>query len=229
MNVSPFINIHTHKAEVGQAVSIENVFVQQRHEIIPQGLYSLGLHPWHISTVVEDFELEKTLNHYITIDSALVAIGEIGLDRSISTSFELQIEVFEQQLLLAESFKLPVIIHCVRAYSDLIRIKKKLGISVPMIVHDYCGNEQITKELLKFDFSFSFGKQLYQNNKNAISALIFVPNQSVFFETDDSQYSIEKVYQCASNFKNISIDIFKNAVCENFTRCFMRYQLLKNS
>ena len=222
MNESPFVNIHTHRAEVGQAVSIENVFVQQRHEIIPQGLYSLGLHPWHISNLADDFELEKTLNHFITIDSSLIAIGEIGLDRSISTPFEFQTVIFEQQLLLAEAYKLPVIIHCVRAYSDLIRIKKKLGISVSMIVHDYCGNEQITKELLKNDFKFSFGKQLYQNNKNAISALIFLPNQSVFFETDDSSYSIDTVYQCASNFKNISIDVLKNTVYENFTRIFVK-------
>jgi TatD DNase family protein len=39
---------------------------------------------------------------------------------------ELQQSVFEQQLLLAQKYNKPVIIHCVAAFQEVIEIKNKL-------------------------------------------------------------------------------------------------------
>ena len=216
-----FVNIHSHKPDVGQAVSITNVFVQNRREICPQAYYSLGLHPWHISEIAIDFDLEEILNHYIETDTSLVAIGEIGLDRAIAVPFELQTTIFEKQLLLAQSHRLPVIIHCVRAYSELIRCKKKWGITVPLIIHGYCGNEIITKELLKHGFYFSFGKALFQKHKNALEAVTMIPLDRLFLETDNSDFSIEELYQCLSEQLGISLQILKERLFENFQKCFL--------
>ena len=63
-------------------------------------------------------------------DASCLALGECGLDKKVQTPLDLQQEVFERQLTLAEKYKKPVIIHCVAAFQELIAIKKKLKLSV---------------------------------------------------------------------------------------------------
>ena len=46
----------------------------------------------------------------------------------------------------------PVVIHCVKAYNELILLKKKLKPKVPWVVHGFNQNEQILNALLKNDF-----------------------------------------------------------------------------
>jgi len=222
MKTSPFVNIHCHKLGFGQVVSIENVFVQNRQTYSPNGFYSLGLHPWHILNIPIDFDLDETLIHFSKSDKTLVAIGEIGLDHAIAIPIETQIKVFEQQLLVAQSVELPVIIHCVRAYSELIHCKKRLGITIPMVIHDYYGNEQITKELEKYGFYFSFGKQFYLKNDHAILASKTISLGKIFLETDESDFEIEIVYSLLSKYRNISIQNIKDQVYANYLNCFKR-------
>jgi TatD DNase family protein len=42
---------------------------------------------------------------------------------------------FEKQLLLAQKYNKPVVIHCVAAFQEVD--KKRLKISVPMIIHGF--------------------------------------------------------------------------------------------
>jgi TatD DNase family protein len=49
----------------------------------------------------------------------------------------LQQSVFEQQLLLAQKYNKPAIIHCVAAFQEVIEIKNKLKITVPLIIHGF--------------------------------------------------------------------------------------------
>jgi TatD DNase family protein len=222
MKTSPFVNIHCHKSGFGQVVSIENVFVQNRQTNSPNGFYSLGLHPWHILEIPIDFDLDDTLIHFIKIDKTLIAIGEIGLDHAIAIPIETQIKIFEQQLLVAQTFDLPVIIHCVRAYSELLHCKKRLGITIPMIIHDYYGNLQTTKELEKHGFYFSFGKQFSLKNDHAIQASKVLSLDKIFLETDESDFEIENVYSFLSKYRNIPMQIIQNQVYTNFLNCFSR-------
>ena len=222
-DIYPFVNIHCHNDDAGQAVSISNSFVQNRRELNPLGLYSLGLHPWNISDISSDFDLEGTLAYFIEKDKSLIAIGEIGIDRAIAIPIELQIFFFEQQLLVAQSYGLPVIIHCVRAYSEIIKCKKKLGITIPMIIHGYCGNMSITNELLKHGFLFSFGKQLLLSNKNAVLALTNLPYERLFFETDNENMPIEDIYKGAADLLKIDLFKLKEIVYENFNCNFRRF------
>src|ERR1035437_2048815 len=136
MHLSPLVNIHSHTYELGQAVIIQNVFVQNRRDIVPYKFYSLGLHPWHINSIATDFDAIESLRYYCNTDKNLIAIGEIGIDRSIPIAYDVQIRLFEFQLGIAMEYKLPVIIHCVKSYSDLIHCKKKLKLTIPMIIHD---------------------------------------------------------------------------------------------
>jgi TatD DNase family protein len=71
-----------------------------------------GVHPWNVNTVSED-ELLQTSELILKErrGGALVAIGEIGLDRKYDSPWEKQVKVFEEMLKLGEKLDLPVIIH----------------------------------------------------------------------------------------------------------------------
>jgi len=71
---------------------------------------ALGIHPWN-ANVIEDKELQETINFIQKQKSIIKAIGEIGLDYKYETIWEKQTMVFDKMLRLAEKLELPVIIH----------------------------------------------------------------------------------------------------------------------
>jgi TatD DNase family protein len=80
-------------------------------EKYPDFVYpALGIHPWNVN-VVEDKELEETIDFIQKQKGIVKAIGEIGLDYKYETIWEKQTMVFDKMLRLAEMLELPVIIH----------------------------------------------------------------------------------------------------------------------
>ena len=78
---------------------------------------TIGIHPNNIANLSENylFELEK-----MSKNSKVVGIGEIGLDYFYKKDNSVkQIEILEQQLLLAEKLKLPIVIHNRDADEDI--------------------------------------------------------------------------------------------------------------
>ena len=195
-----YFNLHTHEYS-GQKNVLElvNQYPLEFDETIPN--YTIGIHPWKIIEVNVENEL-AIIESKLNSDNCL-ALGECGLDKKIEIDLNLQIAVFEKQLLLAEKYKKPVVIHCVAAFQELIVIKKQLNISVPMIIHGFSKNNQIAKQLLENGFYLSFGKYLLQNPK--LEAVFQnVPNDRFFLETDTIKEGIEQVYTLAAKYKNLS-------------------------
>jgi TatD DNase family protein len=50
----------------------------------------------------------------------LSRVGECGLDKRIAIPIELQQLVFEKQLVLAQKYNKPVVLHCVASFDELI-------------------------------------------------------------------------------------------------------------
>ena len=71
---------------------------------------ALGIHPWNVN-VIEDKELQETIDFIQKQKGIVKAIGEIGLDYKYETIWEKQTMVFDKMLHLAETLELPVIIH----------------------------------------------------------------------------------------------------------------------
>jgi TatD DNase family protein len=145
------------------------------------------------------------------------------LDKRIDIAFELQISVFEKQLLLADAYKKPVIIHCVAAFQEVIDIKKRLKISVPMIIHGFSKNLETAEYLLNNGLYLSFGKYLLRNPELE-TVFRNVPDDRFFLETDTIEEGIREVYQLAAQYKNINVETIKEAVAQNFGRVFSSYQ-----
>lgn len=71
---------------------------------------ALGIHPWNVN-VLGPNELQEVIDFIQAQKGTIKAIGEIGLDYKYETIWENQMFVFDKMLHLAESLRLPVIIH----------------------------------------------------------------------------------------------------------------------
>lgn len=211
-----FFNFHTHQfTNQSNVLELVNQYPQEFDSAIP--FYSIGIHPWHIKENEIDLEL-KIIEDKLQSKNCL-AIGECGLDKRIGIPLELQITVFEKQLALAEKYKKPVVVHCVAAFQEVTAIKKKLKISVPMIIHGFSKNNQLAEQLIKDGFYISFGKYLLRN-PNLKTVFQNIPNDHFFLETDTIEENILQVYDLASEYKNITIKELQDIISSNFKRVF---------
>lgn len=211
-----YINLHTHKfSNNPNVLEIVNQYPQEFDKEIP--FYSIGIHPWYINESRLEADL-KIIEEKLQLQNCL-ALGECGLDKRIEISMEIQTQVFEKQLALAIKYKKPVILHCVSAYQEIIEIKKRLQVEVPMIVHGFSKNEQVAKSLLDNGFYLSFGKYLLRNPELE-SVFKFVLNDRFFLETDTIEETLEEVYQLAAKYKNIKVSELQEIVATNFQSVF---------
>lgn len=215
-----FFNLHTHKfTNQANIIELVNQYPQEFDAAIAH--YSIGIHPWYI---VEDrVEADLALIESKLQEPNCLAIGECGLDKRIQIPFELQQIVFEKQLVLAEKYNKPVVIHCVAAFQEVIETQKKMNISVPMIVHGFSMNSQIAKQLLDNGFYLSFGKYLLRSRSLGTeleSVFKSIPNDRFFLETDTVDETISEVYELAANFKNTTVAELQAEINKNVLNVF---------
>lgn len=213
-----FYNIHTHKSSNQKNIlEIVNQYPNEFDETIEN--YSIGIHPWYINENRVEADL-KIIEEKLQLANCL-ALGECGLDKRIEIPFEIQISVFEKQIKLAKKYNKPLILHCVSAYQEVIEIKKRLQINVPIIIHGFSKNEQVAKELLDNGFYLSFGKYLLRNPELK-TVFKQVPNNQFFLETDTIDETLEEVYAVASKYKNIEIESLEEIISDNFNQVFKK-------
>lgn len=201
------INLHTHTfTDSKNGIEIVNQYPDRLDTSIRY--FSVGIHPWYIveNKIEKELQLMKeTLNH-----PNCLAIGECGLDKKNDLPLKIQVEVFKKQLKLAEKYKKAVILHVVSAYQEIISLKKEMKISNPLIIHGFNKKKQVAESLWKNGFYLSFGKALV-DNEQVQEAFLNTPENHVFLETDDSDVTIEAVYEKAIALKpNIEMLIEKN-------------------
>ena len=211
-----FINIHTHENSGNASVlEIVNQYPNSFDENVPH--FSIGIHPWYINENSWQAELE-IIEEKLQFENCL-ALGECGLDKRRETSIEFQIEVFEAQLLLAQKYNMPVIIHCVAAFQELIALKQKLKITIPLVIHGFSKSGELAEQLVKQGFYLSFGKYLIKNPELE-SVFSAIPNDRFFLETDTIEEGIEQVYDLAAKYKNIDVVALQQIVTKNFNTVF---------
>ena len=148
-----YINLHTHHPIKKNYIGIKSFCVHEicNDTIFPK-YFSAGIHPWNI--LKADLKSSYELLESLTKNNLLLAIGECGLDRSISVDINEQIEVFLTQLEIAKMSNKPLIVHNVRAFSDFLQILKSRKLDIPIIFHGFNGNEVILNELLNYNTYF---------------------------------------------------------------------------
>lgn len=194
------VDIHTHILVETDYPAIRNLTFTEGERIFrtnEKGLFSLGFHPWHADEF-SDLLLNKLVSW--TDDRRLVAIGECGLDKNSKVPLELQIRVFELQIVLSEKIRKPMIIHCVGCFNELFELKKKLNPSQLWIIHGFRGKPELANQVLKAGCELSFGEH-FNNESVAIT-----PLNHLFVETDESLKSIFEISKQISKLKNCELE-----------------------
>lgn len=212
------INIHTHHPLNSDEIQLVNCQLPKELPSSQNAIYSIGLHPWDL----ENIDIEDLFSIMLkwAPQENVIAIGECGIDRFIKTSIELQEKVFTRQVELAEELNKPLIIHAVKSYPDMIRIKKDRKKEIPWILHGYNGNKQTTEQLKAHNFHFSIGPQLLKSPEKLLKSIELIPLEKLFFETDDSHESIETIYIFAAEKSGISLQELKTEIYSNYKRVF---------
>ena len=194
-----YVDIHTHKSVDSNCVAVRNLTFPEAEELFAStvdGWFSVGFHPWHAG----EFSAErmKQLTTWVA-DPRFIALGECGLDKNSKASFEVQVDVFEQQIALSEKAQKPMIIHCVGFFNELLALKKKFKPLQLWIIHGFRSKPELAFQLLKAGCALSFGEHF-----NADSVRV-TPLDRLFVETDESQMSITEIYHFISGIKNCQV------------------------
>jgi TatD DNase family protein len=208
-----FLNLHTHSPTLSPGVlEIENLRYGQPDA--PTSAYrSVGLHPWFLE--------KKTLasaHQWLHEQAALpttVAIGEAGLDKATATDWETQLGAFQYCYETSEAFGKPLVIHCVRAYGEILGLKKRWQPAQPWVFHGFDKNLQVAASVLQAGCWLSFGAALFRPNSHAAQALQSTPAERFFLETDVSDLSIGAVYERAAALHGISLGALQEQVWAN--------------
>lgn len=180
-----------------------------------------GIHPWW----TEDFTRSEILGLQDQVmslarEGKLWGLGETGIDRAYPETLDFQTELFHWHRELAEDYALPLIIHNVRSGSDFLGIMKKNPPKTPWIFHDFRGNEELAKDLLRLhpESYFSFGISI--DNSPQIRELIpNLPLTHIFLETDAQKHlDIHEIYLRASEKIGVDLDYLKSQLWMNFKR-----------
>ena len=192
-NIRDFKDIHSHRITADD-ITVANL---SYFDTIPsEGFYSIGIHPWMTD---KDNNTLALLFDKIKANAGLenvVAIGECGIDLLRGASIDKQKDLFIKHIELSESVNKPLILHAVKSFDILLLLKKKYLPSQEWIIHGFRGKPQLASQLLDNGFSLSFGEKF-----NPQSVCV-VPDNRIFFETDESNLDIDTIRCNIEKYRN---------------------------
>ena len=212
-----YIDIHSHARNMGENLVLYNL---KPNEYADTLYVTFGIHPWMLGENTLDTDFDRLL--FYCEKKLIVAVGEMGIDRAIDIPIEKQIYWFKKQQDVAEKNNVPIIIHCVRAWSDLLEIRKKSYTQIPWIFHGFNGNIKTAQQLINKECFLSFGHQLLSNLKIQ-EVFKSLPIEYLFLETDNSNEKIETIYEQAAKLHGIGISDLKMHLEKNFSTVFKGY------
>lgn len=119
---------------------------------------SCGVHPCFIRQAMQYAtlsELTAQIEQFIQ-QHRVVALGECGLDKSIGGDLSLQEALFEQHILLAKRYQLPLIIHVRQAHNEVIRLLKKHQANAG-VIHAFSGSLALAEDYWRLGFYLGVG------------------------------------------------------------------------
>lgn len=166
---------------VGYNLDISRLAQKQSTEY-PYVYFTAGIHPHDCENLPRDYLEQIKL---LAQDEKCVAIGEIGLDYCRNeVPHDLQKKVFLEQMSLAKSMNIPVIIHTREATLDTLEAIKLCDYNNG-VVHCFSSSAETATELVKLGWYIGFtGVVTFSNAKKAVRAAEAVPLDKLLVETD---------------------------------------------
>lgn len=199
-----YFDIHAHRPSMDPVVtSVVSVDIRQP-ATMESGYYSVGIHPWYVDTA--GLSVVKTMAGHPNV----VAIGETGLDKLAAVPLKLQEELFIAQIEIAENIRKPLIIHCVKAWPELIAVRRRFTSGIPRIIHGFRGNGELARQLLQFGFFLSFGLNFHPDALRAAWE-----THRLYAETDSATVCIKEVYRRIAAQLSITEETLSHGIDEN--------------
>ncbi|MCL2638274.1 MAG: TatD family hydrolase [Oscillospiraceae bacterium] len=145
---------------------------------------SVGIHPQDVDNLPPDYL--KTLEK-LAESKKVKAFGEIGLEYYREYNKQQQNKIFREQLELAQSLKLPVIIHSREAFADTFEILQEYAKKeLKFVCHCFSGDSAEARKLADLGVYVSFTGVIAFEKKTekAVEACKNVPDELLLLETD---------------------------------------------
>ena len=152
-----------------------------RHDFIH---FTAGVHPHEAKSFTP--EVAAGIRSAAALPKA-AAIGEIGLDYHYDYSpREAQRRAFREQIALARSLRLPIVVHTREAWDDtLLILDEERARDVGGVFHCFSGGEAEARRCLDLGFYLSFaGPVTFKNARDVAAAAAYAPLDRILCETD---------------------------------------------
>jgi TatD DNase family protein len=140
-----------------------------------------GIHP-----MFADLATDANMAILREIAGTGVGLGEIGLDPVYSVPLEQQERAFRDQLRLAISLNLPVIVHCRRLFQRTLTIlREERACRVGGIMHAFSGSPEMAREFIRLGFFISLsGTVTWRGAVRPVRLAREIPLEYLVLETD---------------------------------------------
>lgn len=204
----------------------EVMMLKEKYDMV---YVTIGYHPEYADiTTLDDIDYLKSL----LVGKKVVGIGEIGLDyHYCKENKEKQLWLFEEQLKIAESFSLPVVIHSRDATQDTINILKKY--KVKGIIHCFSGSLETAKIYISMGFLLGIGGVVTFKNSKLKDVVREISLEKIVLETDspyltpvpyrgkvNSSKYLKYIALFISSLKNISVEEIAKITSKNASSLF---------
>lgn len=205
-----YLNFHAHQQKPDEdEIVIQSLFLQDNITTQSSGkiYFTAGLHPWHADQMNLG-QIEKKLEGFISGEK-IIAIGETGLDKLKGVNWDTQIRVFKKHIEISEKYKLPLVIHSVKAHNEVIKLKKDTEAKSHWVIHNFTGSKQMALDFIEHGFYLSICHHIKNENSRINQFFQQLPKDKIFLETDDFDISIKELYQVAAKKMMVSIEELK--------------------
>lgn len=208
------INIHTHynqnnKQEIVQSDKIET-----------ENYFSFGI----VNKTYPDDPAFPLFLDQVYAHKNCLAIGEIGIDKNSTIDLNKQIQIFKKQIFDSEIYQLPVILHCVKGWNEILQIKKEIKPNQPWVFHGFRKTNLLNSVIdsgtfISIGTAIIWDKKLQEHVKT-------IPLNRLFLETDnDINYKIQDVYEKIASIKNISLQTLEDQLYFNTINTFKKWEI----
>ena len=177
---------------------------------------SIGIHPWKLSTIFPSQELKVIED---ALQNSPRSLGECGLDFSpkYKNNSALQSSVLEYFFVMAKKFQVPIILHCVKAHHEILRLLKRYP-KQKLLLHGFHGSEDLVQQYLRYDCYF--GISIFNLERHPS----IIPIQRLLLESDGlaplSDFKI--AYQRLSQIRKFSFLKMEEQLESNYQRLLIQ-------
>lgn len=210
------------------------IATSQKHPDVVLGA-TVGQHPTDTDGEFPESEFREIAQH-----KRVIAVGECGLDYYRVENRESRIrqaEIFIRHIALASEFKKPLVIHCRKAFSDLISIlEKNKYLLIPEgagVIHFFSGTKDDAIRLIDLGFYLGFGG-VVTFTEEYHETIRIIPLERMLSETDapfvapvpyrgrrNEPAFIVNTVKALADIRRESVEEFSEALFSNAKKLFL--------